>query len=59
MIDCVRTGLAAFILWRMNPASTKEEKFKKSKLSWMETMKQDRASKAAAAGRPLARCLAG
>src|ERR1700733_8579036 len=31
MIDCVRTSLAAFILWRMNPASTKEdnEKFKK------------------------------
>ena len=31
MIDCVRTGLAAFILWRMNPASTKEdnEKFQK------------------------------
>ena len=25
MIDCVRTGLAAFILWRMNPASTKED----------------------------------
>jgi len=45
----------------MNPASTKEdnEKFK-SKLSWMETMKQDRASKvAAAAGRSLARCLIG
>jgi hypothetical protein len=32
MIDCVRTGLAAFILWRMNPASTKRryEKFKKA-----------------------------
>jgi hypothetical protein len=61
MIDCVRTGLAAFILWRMNPASTKEdnEKFK-SKLSWMETMKQDRASKvAAAAWRSFARCLIG
>jgi hypothetical protein len=38
MIDCVRTGLAAFILWRMNPASTKEDtRSSKSKLSWMET----------------------
>jgi len=62
MNDCLRPNRFGGIHSLAHESREHKRRYEKfqSKLSWMETMKQDRASKvAAAAGRSFARCLIG